>query len=213
MIGDIIIVKEEHRRAARAIVSRLMPSIDSLNVRYTISIGGESGSGKSELASAIQDVFNQAGKKCIVLQQDDYFVYPPKTNAKMRDQDINHVGITEVRLDLLDEHVRKFKERQPRITKPLVIYQEDRIVDEDIDFEDTQILIVEGTYTTLLQNTDYRIFIDRIYLETKKDRLARDRESNDDRLENILAIEHTIISKHKALADLIVQRDFSIKES
>ena len=47
MIGDKLIIKDKHRRAAEQIVERILPRLRSSSRIYTISIAGESGSGKS----------------------------------------------------------------------------------------------------------------------------------------------------------------------
>ena len=99
-----------------------------------------------------------------------------------------------------------------RITKPLVIYLEDRITEETLSLENVNVIIVEGTYTSVLKNVNTRIFIDLNYEDTKQSRLKRAREKQDNFLENVLKIEHNIISNHKNKADLIITKDFDILE-
>ena len=103
MKGDVIIVEEHHRKAASAIVPRLLFAVENCPRRYTITVAGESGSGKSETAQALAEAVAGSGVQAVVLQQDDYFVHPPKTNDATRRKDISWVGTGEVRLDLLDE--------------------------------------------------------------------------------------------------------------
>ncbi|NIM20155.1 MAG: hypothetical protein GTO51_07975 [Candidatus Latescibacteria bacterium] len=209
MIGDRIVAKPHHVKAAKAIFEALKSTVPG--VRTAITIAGESGSGKSEIASELAKCFESAGTRTIILQQDDYFFYPPKTNHEMRVKDINHVGTGEVNLELLDEHLQGFKKSPwETIIKPLVIFDEDAITEEDLDPAAFELAIAEGTYTTLLKNADHRVFIDRNYEDTLKDRMERKRDIIDDFTNNILKIEHDIISKHKTLASIIVKRDYSI---
>ncbi len=209
MIGDRIVAKPHHIAAAKEIFKALR---ENAAVRRTaISIAGESGSGKSEIADELAKLFNAAGINSIILQQDDYFFYPPKTNHSMRVKNIHHVGISEVNLKLLDEHIRSFKlQSMTKIVKPLVIFEEDRISEETIDPAASSLVIAEGTYTTLLKNVDHRVFISRNYKETREDRLERKRDVIDDFSERVLEIEHEIISKHRSLASLIVEKDYSV---
>ncbi|MFB3140321.1 MAG: helicase HerA domain-containing protein [Candidatus Acidiferrales bacterium] len=188
----------------------LLPEIAQSPGKYALAIAGESGSGKSELAAALAERLLEKGFKSIILQQDDYFVYPPKTNAAKRRQDIQWVGASEVRLDLLDRNIQEALDNKDEITKPLVIYQEDRIIQEAIKLQGVKVVIAEGTYTTLLQNVHARIFIDRTYVDTKAARLQRAREAPDPWIEEILAVEHRIISAHKSRADVIITRDYSV---
>jgi len=176
--------------------------------RYAISIGGESGSGKSELAVALAEFLEEDGIGATIIQQDDYFVYPPKTNDTRRrqdiSQDISRVGLAEVRLDLLDDHVRSILNGARTIEKPLVVYEEDRITQETQPLDGVDVVIIEGTYTTLLKNVHSRVFIARTYKQTSNARRKRDREPPDPFLDRVLRIEHRIISNHRHFADIIV---------
>jgi uridine kinase len=210
MKGDIIIVEEHHRSAARTIVAAYLPEIGRRGRRSTLTVAGESGSGKSETARAIADELEAHGTACVVLQQDDYFVLPPHTNDRARRANILWVGPTEVRLNLLDEHLRAAREGEHRLVKPLVIYEEDRIDEEAIDLTGAKVVIAEGTYTSLLANADRRVFIARHRLETMEHRRKRGREQFDPFIERVLEIEHEIISRHRERADAVITRDYQV---
>ena len=140
----------------------------------------------------------------ILLGQDDYFRLPPKSNHNRRFEGIDWVGPGEVRIDLLDEHVRAIKDGATAITKPLVYFEEARIDEETIEGGPWEAVIIEGTYTSLVPSLDVRAFIDRDYRQTKKHRLERARDPDVAFLEQVLAIEHAEISQHKARADVVI---------
>lgn len=177
--------------------------------RFILTIGGESGAGKSEIAEALSELLAAAGLEPLIIQQDDFFRFPPLTNAMKRIEDFNHVGPGEVRLDLLNNVVAQIRNGEPAIRKPLVIFGEDRISEEVLETDSCQVFIVEGTYVTLLEGVDCKVFIDRDYRDTQADRLARSREQQDDYLERILAKEHEIISTHRDQADIIINKEFN----
>jgi len=210
MRGDKLVIQEWHKKAARRIMELLRPQTKPHPKKLVISMAGESGAGKSEIAFVLAESFKGDDISSIILQQDDYFVYPPRTNAEMRGKDIKHVGLSEVRLDHLDDHLGDFIADKGEIRKPLVIFEEDRITQEILPLDDIRIMIVEGTYTTILNNIHSRIFIDRTYKDTKDARKSRGREKQDDFLEKILMIEHEIISSHKAKADIIVTKNYEV---
>jgi uridine kinase len=212
MIGDKLIIKEKHRRAAEQIVERIIPRLRTSDRIYTITIAGESGSGKSETGRAVADVLIRRGFHTVVLQQDDYFVHPPKTNDRTRREDVGWVGMQEVRLDLLDEHLARARAGAERIEKPLVVYGEDRITEETVSLAGVAAVVAEGTYTTALENVDTRVFIDLTYLETLQSRLERAREAQDDFLETVLDIEHRIISAQRSRADYIIDKAYEVVE-
>ena len=212
MRGDTIIVEEHHRRAAAEIVPVLLPRIRESGGRYTLSVAGESGSGKSETATAIADALAQEGIDSVIFQQDDYFVYPPKSNDRARRDDISWVGPQEVRLDLLDEHLHAFRDGAASIDKPLVDYETDSVTAEDMPTASARVAIAEGTYTLLLENVDTRVFIARDYDETRAHREKRKRDSAelDPFIDEVLKIEHAIISEHRARADIVINADYSV---
>lgn len=212
MRGDTIIVEEHHRRAAAEIAPQILQDIEKKPGKYTLTVAGESGSGKSETATAIADWLAEKGVECVILQQDDYFVYPPKTNDLTRRKDIGWVGTGEVRLDVLDAHLQAFKDGEQMITKPLVLYEEDTITEEEMEIGNARVAIAEGTYTTALEKADTHVFIDRSFEQTRAHRVKRNRDASelDDFTEGVLRIEHDIISSHKPRARFVINNDYSV---
>ena len=211
MKGDKLLIRTYHTRAAKAISKSIIHEVFSSYSRYTIAIGGESGSGKSETAWELAKILNKKGFKTVIIQQDDYFKRPPKTNREFRYTHIGSVGPGEVKLNLLNQHVKKIKDANIRkLHKPLVSFDKDLIGEEILHLSGIRAVIIEGTYTNILKNVDKKIFLSRTYKETKHSRAARKRDKIDKYTEKILSIEHKIISGHKKLADIIVNKDFSI---
>ena len=201
MKGDKLLIKDFHIDSAKIIYDKIKEMVETTKI--AVCVAGESGSGKTEIAQCLAENFKD--KKSIILCQDDYFRLPPKTNHANRLKDINNVGTKEVFLDMLDEHIRILKDMQGQeLVKPLVDFDNDKIGQEVVKAEDFDLIIVEGTYTSLLKNLDVRCFIDKSYKETKKNREQRGRDSLSDFVENVLEIEHEEISKHKKLADIIL---------
>lgn len=211
MRGDIILVGEEHRRAADRIIDRLIDEVKSHERRFTMTVAGESGSGKSETGRALADALEARGVDTVVLQQDDYYVLPPKFNDAARRANFAWVGTTEVRLDLLDSHLAAAQNGATEITKPLVIYAENRIDEETISLAGVKAVIAEGVYTSLCDHVDRRVFISRNRLETMEHRLKRAREEFDPFIEEVLKTEHEIISQHRPLADIVITREYDVE--
>jgi uridine kinase len=205
VIGDKLIIEKHHTDRAAEICALLA---DRIQDKLVITVAGESGAGKSELASEIARLLTEQGLKTGVLQQDDYFVFPPKTNHEMRRRNLEQVGPQEVKLDFLDSNLRSFKRGENPIYKPLVNFDEDRITTEEMDISDLKVLIAEGTYTSLLQFADFRVFIDRDYHQTLEARRRRARDKFEPFILDVLEREHQVISQHKALADVVIPADF-----
>jgi uridine kinase len=212
MRGDSILIEPHHRKAAEGIASLLRPAIEGGEGRIGVTIAGESGSGKSETAAALAEALAAQGIESVIFQQDDYFVYPPKTNDRTRRADIGWVGPQEVRLDLMNAHMQAFLDGATSIEKPLVDYEEDAVHSEIMETGSARVAIAEGTYTTLLEAAGHRAFIDRDYTQTRKHREKRNRDASelDAFIDNVLEIEHKIISAQKVKADIIVNPDYSV---
>ena len=211
MRGDIILVGDEHRRAAAVIVDQLIDEIQASQRRFTMTVAGESGSGKSETGQALAEVLEERGVHAVVLQQDDYYVLPPRFNDAARRANFAWVGTNEVRIDLLDDHLQAAQEGAAEITKPLVIYEDNAIIEETLSLAGADVVIAEGVYTSLCDHVDYRVFITRNRLETMEHRMKRGREEFDPFIEQVLVEEHEIISQHRQKADVIITRDYDVE--
>jgi uridine kinase len=212
--GDAIVVEAHHRQAAEAIVGALAAAIRACPTRFVVTVAGESGSGKSETASAIADeLLHTRGLKSVILGQDDYFVLPPRSNDARRRADPDWLGPHhEVRLDVLQSNVNAARAGARSIEKPLIDYEANEIGTETMPLEGAAVVIVEGTYVSLLRHVDCRVFIARTRLETLAHRRKRNRgnEAADPFIEQILETEHRIIAGHAALADVLLARDYDV---
>lgn len=213
MKGDVVVVEEHHRAAAAAIVPQIIDRIQESPTRYTIVVAGESGSGKSETGQAIAEALEPHGITSVVLGQDNYFVLPPRSNDAKRRQDDGWLGPhVEVRLDLLERNLLDARNGALSIVKPLIDYDANSVEDETIDLSGVDVIIAEGTYTSLLKHVDTRVFIARNRLDTLEHRQKRNRgdEVGDPFIERVLEVEHKIIAGHRQLADLIITKDYEV---
>ena len=106
MKGDIINVEAHHEKVANEIIAHLFQIILKKERIYTITVGGESGSGKSEISLALSNELKKSGIKSVILGQDDYFFLPPESNSKKRQTDPDWLGPhIEVNLDLLEKNI------------------------------------------------------------------------------------------------------------
>lgn len=213
MIGDKLLIEPHHLPPAREVFALMKSVLENQTGIYVFNISGESGSGKSTLAIALKSVLEEHGFHSYIFHMDDYFKLPPASNHNQRLSSLDFVGPGEVDLELLDSHINKIKNGAKKLIKPLVYYKENEISTEHVGLDGINVVIVEGTYTTLLQNIDCRIFLDRDYKITLKDRIARAREPITEFIESVLEIEHQIISSHKSMADLVLGQEYQILQS
>ena len=209
MIGDKIVIEDYHKENGRRVATACLPEIKESDRIFAITVAGESGSGKSETAATTAQELENAGLKVVILGQDDYFKLPPKSNSNRRKEDIGWVGLGEVKLELMDEHLAKAKAGEKSLVKPNVVFEEDRVLEETISLEGIDVIIAEGTYCTALKEADFHAFIDKTYHDTLDHRKKRARdETEGDFIEKVLEIEHKIISAHKKLADIVLPKSY-----
>jgi uridine kinase len=213
MKGDVLVTEAHHRRAAAQIADGLVATIRAAGVRFVVTVAGESGSGKSETAAALAEQLDKLGCRAVILGQDDYFALPPRSNDARRRTDPDWLGPhVEIRFDVLQANVNAARSGIGSIEKPVVDYDADSASTEVVPLDGVKVVIVEGTYVSLLRNVDCRVFIARNRLETLEHRRKRNRgkEMHDPFVENVLALEHKIIAGHRALADFVVTRDYDV---
>ena len=209
MIGDKLTYHSAYKDVSHFVISELRDNLINKK-RICISIAGESGCGKTSLAYAlIIDIENEIGCKGYLFHGDDYFKLPPTDNHNNRLVNIKNVGVNEVKTNELDDHILDFKKGIP-VIKPLVIYEENVIVTEQVNSVEFDFCIIEGTYASLLKNPDYRLFVETTYLDTLNSRIKRSRDVINEFNEKVLKIEHQTIKDHKGLADIIIDKELNI---
>ena len=212
MFGDKISYFSEYNQITDFVIKNLK-AIQQANSKLCISVGGESGCGKTSLAYALKiDIEKVTGRRGYLFHGDDYFKLPPTDNHNKRLESIENVGEKEVDLDLLNKHILEFKKGNS-LVKPLVIYDENIIVTERINTSDFDFSIVEGTYVSLLNSSDYKLFLKTTYIDTHNFRMERARDVMDEFNEKVLEIEHQIIKPHYKLADVIIDKDLRISKT
>ena len=209
MLGDVLLITEEHRKAGSEIVKRLR-RVE--NTKFVLALGGESGSGKSELAHVISRQMKDLGRLTKILHIDNYYqVSPTERTAWRRKHGIQSVGLDEYNWDLIHQNIREFREGKEAMLPciDLLTDQEDKLI---TNFHGIHFLILEGLYP-LKADVDLRIHIDRTYKETKKAQVLRKKEPQTEFRLQILQREHEVVQSLRPLADLIVTKDFNVVEA
>jgi len=209
MLGDVLLITDNHRKAAEQIVSRFGKFKSD---KVVIAIGGESGAGKSELAHVISRRLKERGELAKVLHIDNYYkVSPTERTAWRKKHGIESIGLSEYDWNLINQNVAEFRGSKEAVLPciDLLTDQEDKLI---TNFEGIKYLIVEGLYP-LKVDADLKIFIDLTYHETKKAQAVRGKEPQNEYRRQVLEREHQVVQSLRPLADLIVTRDFEVVEA
>lgn len=201
-------------RVARALAEVLLADFGvGARARTVVGVAGESGSGKSTTASALARELAARGLATEVLFQDDYFRRPPRANHAFRERDITSVGPQEVDLARLAGDVAVFRAGRDAVPVPAVDRDADAFRTRAVDFGPARVLVVEGTYVLTLAGLDVRVFLEATYRDTRARRMARARDVDSPFVERVLGIEHAIIARQAASADVLVGADFSVRRA
>ena len=209
MLGDVLLITEKHKKAAEQIVDRLS-RIES--DKMVIAIGGESGSGKSELAHVISRRLKDKGELAKILHIDNYYKVSPQERTEWRKRHgVESIGLSEYDWDLINQNIAEFRESKEAVLPciDLLTDQEDRLI---TNFEGIKYLIVEGLYP-LRADADLKIFIDLTYHETKKAQILRGKEPQNEFRLQVLQREHEVVQSLRPSADLLVTKDFDVVEA
>ncbi len=211
MVGDVIDQSKLNQTAATELLQKFPALLTTQQL--VLAIAGESGSGKTHMAAALEFAFMQHEKNVLILHMDDFFKLPPAQNHQKRILDIAHVGPQEVDLLRLNSTLKAFKEKASVLTIPQVHYYEDRIEEHEIQLCDYEILIIEGTYAFYLEHLNFKLFMSRTFEQTRELRITRNRgdEVKDPFIEEVLAIEHQLISRKKIEANAFIDYHFNLQ--
>ena len=209
--GERLVLDARHLTFARSLADLLDAELGLGRVsRPVVAIAGESGSGKSITATALAEVLRERGRRVVVLYQDDYFVRPPRVNHEHRCVDLGSVGPQEVNLALLAAHVAAFRASRDA-TGPRVDYASDSFTTRELPLANADVLVVEGTYVLQLADADIRIFLEATHEDTAERRRLRNRDVDAPIVDQVLAIEHTLIAPQAERAHVLIDANFAIR--
>jgi uridine kinase len=210
MLGDVLLIEEKHKLAAKAVVER----VNALNGdKIIIAVGGESGSGKTELGHEIARLLKSQNTPAKVMHIDNYYkTSPQERNPWRKAHGVESIGYTEYDWDLINQNLAEFRANAEEAIMPcidLLTDQEDTLT---TSFKDLKYMVIEGLYAVQAQ-ADLRVFIDLTYHETKKAQLVRGKENMDQWRAQVLEREHQVVRSLRSLADLIVDQDYQVVEA
>jgi len=186
--------------------------------RLIVAIGGESGSGKTELAHCLGIGLRRHGLWSALLPGDVFFRLPPSANhearlAADRAGDLaDYIGPPrEIDVDALDGKLAEAAD--PQIAEILCpsdcrALSGRRYAGVPLELSRCQVVFVDLTYSMLLDSPALRIFLESDYLERReyirRRNTARDPDQDFSFILKVLAIEHEQIQRTAARAHLTV---------
>lgn len=210
MLGDLLLITDGHKKAAKVILTYL----DNISgEKLVIAIGGESGAGKSEIAHEIARILKSRGTPAKIMHIDNYYLTSPVDRTSWRKaHGIESIGYSEYDWNAINKNLDDFINDNEKSIMPcidLLTDQEDQLI---TSFRNIKYLIIEGLYA-IKAEANLKILIDLSYPETKKVQFERGKEPTNEYRWKVLEQEHNVMQSIRDQADLIVNKDFSLKES
>lgn len=207
MLGDVLLITEDHKKAASGILKYL----DKIaGEKVILAVGGESGSGKTEIAHEIARTLKTQCTPAKVMHIDNYYLTSPIERTPWRkEHGIESIGFTEYDWDTINRNLSEFHDDQDRVSMPcidLLTDQEDQLI---TSFKGLKYLVIEGLFA-IQAAANLKVLIDLTYHETKKAQFERGKEPTNDFRWQVLQREHEVVQSLRPQADLLVNKDFSV---
>lgn len=209
MLGDVLIIQPHHTAAAR----QLLEVIDRQDRgKLVIAIGGESGSGKTEVAHELGCALKERGTPAKIMHIDNYYRVPPRDRTAWRkEHGLESIGTSEYDWDLINRNIEDFLQDRERATMPCIDLLTDQIDQLQTSFKGLQYLIIEGLYAVKAE-ADLRVLIDLTYHQTKKMQYERGKEPINEFRWQVLEREHQVVQSLRPFTDLLITEDFQVQE-
>ncbi|MCF6277461.1 MAG: hypothetical protein L3J16_01770 [Anaerolineales bacterium] len=210
MLGEILLITEDHKKAAKTIFERVCTMTGE---KIIIAVGGESGSGKSAIGHEIARLLKERRTPAKLMHIDNYYkTSPQERNPWRKAHGVKSIGYNEYDWDSINRNLAEFRADADDVLMPCV----DLLTDQEdwlrTSFKGLRYLVLEGLYA-LQAESDLRVFIELTYLETKNAQLLRGKENLDQWRLQVLEQEHQIVQALRPKADLLVTKFFDVVEN
>ena len=166
MLEDVLLIADKHREAAAVIVDEILKNKKD---KFIVAISGESGSGKSELTHVVAKEMRKHGIFAKPIHIDNFYNTLPlkRTEWRIKNGIENVVGLNEYKWDEIDRVIDDFKNGR-KSSMPCVDLVTEQVDKLTTDFQDVDMLIIDGLYAINTEHVDLAVYIELTYHETKK---------------------------------------------
>jgi alpha-galactosidase len=219
MFGDKIVIGDGHTRQVEA----LFPKVLSLPKKSVITVGGPSGSGKSEIGSLLGTCFINANRNTYVISCDNYPHRPPRINDQRRAELykqggeaalVDYLGTpNEIDFSRMNQLIADFKSGASELNLRIMDCKNNCVADDNrtLDVSEIEILVLEGTWSALVEDVDVRIFLDSDFKKTLEHRKKRARDPLTPFGETVLTIEQKKLERIRdTRADIVINPEAEI---
>lgn len=211
MKGDPFLFEEHQKNKVKHILPIILHRLQKTE-KPIITIGGISGTSKSEIAVLLQEELYKLKITSLCISLDDYYKTNWRDRNKIRKQKgIDYVGINEITWTKLKQIAKAFKTNKKKLYLQEINKYSDSMEYYVAQANKIQVLIIEGLYSNYLKIKDFGIFLDATIEDTYSFRKQRAKEKINSFREAVLEKEMKDVKKTKNLADIIIPYKLEIK--
>ena len=213
-------------KEAKKLFDKVQQLHTSGDERVVISIYGGSGSGKTTIATALQQYFLSEGIGCYLLGGDNYPHRIPKRNDEERLRVYEEAGeeglreylgtTKEIDFDCINQVLAEFHAGKDTITLRHMGREDGEISSEETNFTGVSVMLVEWTHggSEYLKGVDIPVFLESSPEETKERRIRRNRDENaaSPFICRVVELEQEKLDIQKEHARLVVGKDKEVYE-
>lgn len=191
MIGDIKIPKPIHKTKAKDITSIIcddyfkLPASLYPNYKKIYSIGGESGTGKTEITEELQKLLFQYHLRTLIIHIDDYY----KTSWHNRDdirKETGIIGKDEVNWHKLNSVIHDYENGKSKLYIQMIHRFLDEIIHMIVPTKNIDAILIEGLYGCYVKQAKLSFYLEGSYDDTYEFRKERGKEDPDNDFRKIV---------------------------
>ena len=204
MLNDVVTIEKKHTNAASTLYDRV---IRDRKPKFIVSISGEVGTGKCEIAHELGRKLIEDGISVKLLHMDNYYYIPPRERQDWRKKNgLEKIGYDEYDWNNVNRNIDDFRMDLKSIVPVVDLFTQN--VDQlHTDFKGIELLIIEGLYSIKINQSDLRVFIELTYEDTWEEQNMTHKETLDDFRMEVLKHEHKAVQSLKKQADFYIDFD------
>jgi len=204
MLNDVVTIEKKHTNAAATLFERV---VHDYKPKFIVTISGEVGTGKCEIAHELGRKLIEAGKSVKLLHMDNYYIIPPLERLEWRKKNgLGKIGYDEYDWNTINQNIDDFRMNKKSVM-PIVDLFTQQVDQLYTDFNGIDVLIIAGLYSIKINQSDLRVFIELTFEDTWEEQLTTHKEVLDDFRIEVLKHEHKAVQSLKTLADFYIDFD------
>ncbi len=204
MLNDVVTIEKKHTNAASTLFNRVL---HDLKPKFIVTISGEVGTGKCEIAHELGRKLIGAGIGVKLVHMDNYYLIPPIERIEWRKKNgLEKIGYDEYDWKTINQNIDDFRTNKKSVM-PIVDLFTQKVDQLYTDFNGIEVLIIAGLYSIRINQGDLRVFIELTYEDTWEEQMLTQKEVLDDFRIEVLKHEHKAVQSLKSLADFYIDFD------